>query len=108
MPGSRSRADRTRRSGCCGSALGNHERRLAGRDEGGNEIGSVWGRRYSGGSGGLFRMKPVVAITMGDPSGVGAEIVVKALADPELAALANWVVVGDTRILKMAGEIANA
>jgi 4-phospho-D-threonate 3-dehydrogenase / 4-phospho-D-erythronate 3-dehydrogenase len=53
-------------------------------------------------------MKPVVAITMGDPSGVGAEIVVKALADPELAVLASWVVVGDTRVLKMAGEIANS
>ena len=45
---------------------------------------------------------------MGDPSGVGAEVVLKALADPELATLAKWVVVGDTRILKMAGQITNA
>ncbi len=53
-------------------------------------------------------MKPVVAITMGDPSGIGPEIVLKALTDPEIAPLAKWVVVGDTRILDKAGTIANA
>ncbi len=53
-------------------------------------------------------MRPVVAITMGDPSGIGPEIVLKALIDPEIAPLANWVVVGDTRILEKAGKIANA
>jgi 4-hydroxythreonine-4-phosphate dehydrogenase len=53
-------------------------------------------------------MIPVVAITMGDPSGIGPEIVVKALSDPELAPLAKWIVVGDSRILKMAGQITNA
>jgi 4-phospho-D-threonate 3-dehydrogenase / 4-phospho-D-erythronate 3-dehydrogenase len=49
-------------------------------------------------------MTPVVAITIGDPSGIGPEIVVKALSDPELAPLAKWIVVGDSRILKMAKE----
>ena len=29
-------------------------------------------------------MKPVLAITMGDPAGVGPEIAVKALADPAI------------------------
>jgi len=53
-------------------------------------------------------MIPVVAITMGDPSGIGPEIVVKALSDPELAPLAKWIVVGDERILKMAGQITSA
>jgi len=53
-------------------------------------------------------MRPVVAITMGDPSGIGPEIVLKALTDPEIAPLANWVVVGDTRILDKAGKISNA
>jgi 4-hydroxythreonine-4-phosphate dehydrogenase len=52
-------------------------------------------------------MTPTVAITMGDPSGVGAEVVLKALVDPELTTLAKWVVVGDTRILKMTGQITN-
>ncbi|MGP8244692.1 MAG: 4-hydroxythreonine-4-phosphate dehydrogenase PdxA [Bryobacteraceae bacterium] len=48
---------------------------------------------------------PVIAITMGDPAGVGPEIVVKALADRELAALARWLVVGDGRVLEMAQRI---
>jgi 4-phospho-D-threonate 3-dehydrogenase / 4-phospho-D-erythronate 3-dehydrogenase len=45
---------------------------------------------------------PLIALTMGDPAGVGPEIVVKALADPEMAALSRWLVVGDPRILAMA------
>ncbi|MGA1995291.1 MAG: 4-hydroxythreonine-4-phosphate dehydrogenase PdxA [Bryobacteraceae bacterium] len=49
---------------------------------------------------------PVIAITMGDPAGVGPEIVVKALADREFAALARWLVVGDARVLEMAERIA--
>jgi 4-hydroxythreonine-4-phosphate dehydrogenase len=47
---------------------------------------------------------PRIALTMGDPAGVGPEIVVKALADPEIAAVARWVVVGDPRILAMAEQ----
>lgn len=53
-------------------------------------------------------MIPVVAITMGDPSGIGPEIVVKALSDPELAPLAKWIIVGDERILKMTGQVTSA
>ena len=49
---------------------------------------------------------PVIAITMGDPAGVGPEVVVKALADRELAPLARWLVVGDARVLEMAERIA--
>jgi len=45
---------------------------------------------------------PKIALTMGDPAGVGPEIVVKALTDPEMTALARWVVVGDPRVLAMA------
>ena len=45
---------------------------------------------------------PTIALTMGDPAGVGPEIVLKALADPEVAPLATWIVVGDSRILEMA------
>jgi 4-hydroxythreonine-4-phosphate dehydrogenase len=48
---------------------------------------------------------PTIALTMGDPAGVGPEIVVKALADASLAPLARWVVVGDSRILEMAGGL---
>lgn len=39
--------------------------------------------------------KPIVGITMGDAAGVGPEIVVKALAHPELADLCHAVVIGD-------------
>jgi 4-hydroxythreonine-4-phosphate dehydrogenase len=46
---------------------------------------------------------PTIALTMGDPAGIGPEIVLKALADPEVAPLARWVVVGDGRVLKMTG-----
>ena len=39
--------------------------------------------------------KPVIAVTMGDPSGVGPEIVAAALADPAVAAVARPLVLGD-------------
>lgn len=51
---------------------------------------------------------PTIALTMGDPAGVGPEVVVKALADPEIAPLATWVVCGDSRVLRMAGGISSA
>jgi 4-phospho-D-threonate 3-dehydrogenase / 4-phospho-D-erythronate 3-dehydrogenase len=46
--------------------------------------------------------RPVIALTMGDPAGVGPEIVLKALADPEVAPLARWIVVGDAAVLQLA------
>jgi 4-hydroxythreonine-4-phosphate dehydrogenase len=36
---------------------------------------------------------------MGDPAGVGPEIILKALADPQTAELARWTVVGDRWVL---------
>jgi 4-hydroxythreonine-4-phosphate dehydrogenase len=39
---------------------------------------------------------PRIAITIGDPAGVGAEIVLKAFADHALADLAEWIVIGDS------------
>lgn len=36
-----------------------------------------------------------IALTMGDPAGIGPEVVLKALADPEVRALGDWIVVGD-------------
>lgn len=49
--------------------------------------------------------QPVIAITTGDPSGIGPEVTVQALADPELAPRARWIVVGDARVLAMAERI---
>jgi 4-phospho-D-threonate 3-dehydrogenase / 4-phospho-D-erythronate 3-dehydrogenase len=40
-----------------------------------------------------------VAVTMGDPAGVGPEIVIKALGDPAVADLAQWIIIGDQAIL---------
>ncbi len=48
--------------------------------------------------------RPTIALTMGDPAGIGPEIVLKALADPAVAPLARWIVVGDGRVLEMAEQ----
>ena len=50
-------------------------------------------------------MKPRLSVTMGDPAGVGAEVVVKALADPQTAGLASWRIVGDESVLESARRI---
>jgi 4-phospho-D-threonate 3-dehydrogenase / 4-phospho-D-erythronate 3-dehydrogenase len=48
------------------------------------------------------RTRPLIAITMGDPAGVGPEVVLKALATPEIARRCRPLVVGDRRILERA------
>ena len=50
--------------------------------------------------------RPTIALTMGDPAGIGPEIVLRAVADPQLAPLARWIVVGDAAVLEMAQRIA--
>jgi 4-hydroxythreonine-4-phosphate dehydrogenase len=44
---------------------------------------------------------PTVAITVGDPAGIGPEVVLKALADRAVSGLAHWVIVGDAAILHL-------
>ncbi|MDO4287959.1 MAG: 4-hydroxythreonine-4-phosphate dehydrogenase PdxA [Eubacterium sp.] len=51
-------------------------------------------------------MKPIVAIPMGDAAGIGPEITVKALADPEVLNQARCVVVGDKKVLAQAAEFS--
>jgi len=46
--------------------------------------------------------RPVLGITMGDPAGIGPEIIIKSLADPEITNLCSPVVLGDLEILKKA------
>jgi 4-phospho-D-threonate 3-dehydrogenase / 4-phospho-D-erythronate 3-dehydrogenase len=48
-------------------------------------------------------MKPRLAVTIGDPAGVGPEVVLKALAEPQLRGLAEWKIVGDRRVLIATG-----
>ncbi len=50
--------------------------------------------------------KPLVAISMGDPCGIGAEVIVKALADPELRAMGRFVVFGFEDVLRAAADAA--
>ncbi len=49
--------------------------------------------------------RPVVAVTMGDPAGVGPEVVVKALATPAVRAMCRPVVIGDAARLRLAAEL---
>ncbi|HKO13657.1 MAG TPA: 4-hydroxythreonine-4-phosphate dehydrogenase PdxA [Acidobacteriaceae bacterium] len=46
-----------------------------------------------------------IAITLGDPAGIGAEVILKALAAPGMASLAEWVIVGDRSVLEQTAEI---
>jgi len=48
---------------------------------------------------------PHIVISIGDPAGVGAEIALKALADPEAAGLAHWLLIGDRAALSAHGRI---
>ncbi len=52
--------------------------------------------------------RPIVAITMGDASGVGPEIIMKALARDDVAALCRPLVVGDATRLREAGGIVHS
>jgi len=50
--------------------------------------------------------KPVIAITMGDPCGIGPEIIVKALSEPSVIAGCVPLVVGDLAALERAQLVA--
>ena len=49
--------------------------------------------------------RPTIAITMGDPAGIGPEVIMKALAKPETRAICNALVIGDANRLRKAGKI---
>ncbi len=50
--------------------------------------------------------KPLIAVTLGDPGGIGAEVIVKALADDELRRSARFVVFGLHEIMSYAADQA--
>lgn len=52
--------------------------------------------------------RPLIAITMGDPCGVGPEIIVKALKNRELREICNCFVIGDVTALKRAMEVCGS
>jgi 4-hydroxythreonine-4-phosphate dehydrogenase len=45
---------------------------------------------------------PAIAVTLGDPAGIGPEVVVRALADRTLRSRANWLLVGPETSLRRA------
>jgi 4-hydroxythreonine-4-phosphate dehydrogenase len=51
-------------------------------------------------------VRPTIAITMGDPAGIGAEVIVKALADPILRHKARYIIYGMNEQLSYAADIA--
>jgi 4-hydroxythreonine-4-phosphate dehydrogenase len=53
-----------------------------------------------------FTDLPVIGITMGDPLGIGAEVVAKSLCDPAISRIARFVVYGQNQLLVDAAERA--
>ena len=52
------------------------------------------------------RDKPVIGVTMGDPAGVGAEVIVKALTEPDIRLRGRFVVYGMNELLTYAADKA--
>ena len=52
------------------------------------------------------RSKPLIGVTLGDPCGIGAEVVLKALADPEVRSLARFILYGSGDVLEAAADAA--
>jgi len=51
------------------------------------------------------RQIPTIAISLGDPAGVGPEVTFKALSDPQIRGIARWVIVGDAWVVRRHAEI---
>jgi 4-hydroxythreonine-4-phosphate dehydrogenase len=52
--------------------------------------------------------KPVIGITMGDPNGVGPEVISKSISSEEFRGLCNFVIFGDKDIMQKAGGSSDA
>lgn len=50
--------------------------------------------------------RPTIGITMGDPAGIGAEVIVKALVDPALRRKARFIIYGMNELLHYAADLA--
>ena len=51
--------------------------------------------------------RPIIGITMGDPVGIGPEIILSALSMPEIYDICRPIVFGDSQSLESAGTILN-
>ncbi|MFN3480431.1 MAG: 4-hydroxythreonine-4-phosphate dehydrogenase PdxA, partial [Thermodesulfovibrionales bacterium] len=54
-----------------------------------------------------MKEKKRVAITVGDPGGVGPEIVLKSISSPEMEGLCKFVVIGDSSVIEEAMKLMN-
>ena len=52
--------------------------------------------------------RPILGVTMGDASGAGPEIVVKALTQPHIRALCRPIVIGDAATFRQAARIVDS
>lgn len=59
----------------------------------------------SGPQAGSTRSVPLIAVTMGDPSGIGPEVIAKAISSPEVATFCHPIVIGDLTRLRQAVEL---
>src|ERR1700750_3217458 len=50
----------------------------------------------------MTETRPVLAVTMGDPAGIGPEIAVRALNSPEVRAYSRSFLIGDARVFQRA------
>ena len=51
--------------------------------------------------------KPIIAITMGDPSGIGPEICLKLLDNEDVHNICNVIIFGDVAVLNLAATKLN-
>lgn len=56
----------------------------------------------------MYMEKPIIAVTMGDPAGIGPEIVAKSIADKATYDVARCIVIGDKKVMEQAIEIVGA
>ena len=56
----------------------------------------------------MYMEKPIIAVTMGDPAGIGPEIVAKSVADKATFDVARCIVIGDKKVMEKAIEIVGA
>ena len=49
--------------------------------------------------------RPVIGITMGDPAGIGPEIIVSALSDPSIFNICKPLVIGDQEVMQAAAQL---
>jgi len=52
--------------------------------------------------------RPVIAITMGDPAGIGPEVVIRALSEPTVYEVCRPLVVGDLEVLRRARDLVRS